>query len=136
MIASKVQPSTVNQIVAVACSALILAYNIAKSLNQCSLRDQQVKRLERAAVHAMREQREKFIKLVQDENLKWDKTVQQGFDQMLICACKETFDLRLHYSEYYRKQVFPIIGSYLYFVAIDIILILLCLTVGVKHRKV
>ena len=42
----------------------------------------------------------------------------------------------LHYSEYYRKQVFPIIGSYLYFVAIDIILILLCLTVGVKHRKV
>ena len=25
----------------------------------------------------------------------------------------------LHYSEYYRKQVFPIIGSYLYFVAID-----------------
>ena len=36
----------------------------------------------------------------------------------------------------YRKQVFPIIGSYLYFVAIDIILILLCLTVGVKHRKV
>ena len=89
MIASKVQPSTVNQIVAVACSALILAYNIAKSLNQCSLRDQQVKRLERA----IREQREKFIKLVQDENLKWDKTVQQGFDQMLICACKETFDL-------------------------------------------
>ena len=85
MIASKVQPSTVNQIVAVACSALILAYNIAKSLNQCSLRDQQVKKLERAAVHAMREQREKFIKLVQDENLKWD--------QMLICACKETFDL-------------------------------------------
>ena len=81
MIASKVQPSTVNQIVAVACSALILAYNIAKSLNQCSLRDQQVKKLERAAVHAMREQREKFIKLVQE------------FDQMLICACKETFDL-------------------------------------------
>lgn len=93
MIANKVQPSTVNQIIAVACSALILAYNIAKSLNQCSLRDQQVKRLERAAVHAIREQREKFIKLVQDENLKWDKTVQQGFDQMLICACKETFDL-------------------------------------------
>ena len=83
MIASKVQPSTVNQIVAVACSALILAYNIAKSLNQCSLRDQQVKKLERAAVHAMREQREKFIKLVQDENLKWDKTVQQGFDQSM-----------------------------------------------------
>ena len=93
MIANKVQPSTVNQIVAVACSALILAYNLAKSLNQCSLRDKQVKKLERAAVHAMREQREKFIKLVQDENLKWDKTVQQGFDQMLICACKETFDL-------------------------------------------
>ncbi len=42
----------------------------------------------------------------------------------------------LHYSEYFRKQVFPITGSYLYFIGIDVILILLCLTVGAKHQKV
>ena len=78
----------------VACSALISVYNVAKSINRCSLQDQQVRRLEREALHAIKNQREKFIKIVQNENLRWDQTVRQGFDQMLTCACKETFDMR------------------------------------------
>lgn len=78
----------------VACSAVVSVYTMAKKLNQCSLRDQQIRRLEREAVQTIREQREKFKALVEAENLKWDQTVQQGFDQMLTCACQETFDMQ------------------------------------------
>lgn len=41
----------------------------------------------------------------------------------------------LHYSEYMRRQIFPIAGSYLYFGIANLVLIILCLTVS-KLRMV
>lgn len=40
----------------------------------------------------------------------------------------------LHYTEYIREEVFPMYGSYLYFVLMEVVLIALCLVAGKRYQ--
>ena len=42
----------------------------------------------------MEYQRKKFADIVQREYQVWDETIQSSFDQILLCACEETYDLQ------------------------------------------
>ncbi len=40
----------------------------------------------------------------------------------------------LHYTEFFRRQIFPIAGSYLYFIIADLVLALLCIFAGRRYQ--
>ena len=39
-------------------------------------------------------QRMKFKEIVQEEFRVWDETMQNGFDQIIMCACEATYNLQ------------------------------------------
>ena len=80
-------------ITTVACSAIISFYSTYKHLNDYKLKEKQVRKLESEALKEMENQREKFRKIVENEYKVWDKKIQDGFEQILINACEETYNL-------------------------------------------
>ncbi|MEG1958096.1 MAG: hypothetical protein RR071_10245 [Lachnospiraceae bacterium] len=81
-------------ITTVACSAIVSVYNTSKHLNDYKLKESQIRRLESDALKEMQNQREKFHEIVEREYKIWDETIQDGFDQILRGACKETYNLQ------------------------------------------
>lgn len=81
-------------ITTVACSAIVSVYNTSKHLNDYKLKESQIRRLESEALKEMENQRGKFREIVERECKVWDDTIQNGFDQILRCACKETYNLQ------------------------------------------
>ena len=80
-------------ITTVACSAIISFYNTYKHLNDYKLKENQIRKLETEALREMENQRGKFRKIVENKYKVWDKTIQEGFEQILINACEETYNL-------------------------------------------
>ena len=81
-------------ITTVACSAIVSVFNTTKHLNDYKLKEAQIRRLEFDALNEMESQRLKFRDIVQREYQAWDEAIQGGFDQMLRCACEETYNLQ------------------------------------------
>lgn len=81
-------------ITTVACSAIISVYDTSKNLDSYKLADRQIKKLEKEALREMENQRKKFKSIVQREYRVWDERIQEGFDQIVSNACKETFDIQ------------------------------------------
>lgn len=81
-------------ITTVACSAITTIYHTRKHLNDYKLTESQIKRLESDALKEMENQRLKFREIVEREYKVWDETIQKGFDQILRCACEETYNLQ------------------------------------------
>lgn len=77
-----------------ACSAIVSVFHTSKNLDQYRLKEAQISRLEKEALREMEYQRKKFADIVQREYQVWDKTIQSSFDQILLCACEETYDLQ------------------------------------------
>lgn len=81
-------------ITTVACSAIVSVFNTSKHLNDYKLKESQIRRLETDALKEMENQRSRFREIVEHEYKVWDDTIQSGFDQMLRCACEETYNLQ------------------------------------------
>lgn len=81
-------------ITTIACSAIVSVFNTIKHLNDYKLKESQIRRLESDALEEMKNQRLKFREIVEHECRVWDETIQSGFDQMLRCACEETYNLQ------------------------------------------
>lgn len=81
-------------ITTVACSSIISIFNTTKNLNNYKLKECQIRKLEADALAEIKKQRTDFRKLVEKEYKIWDETIQSGFDQMLRCACEETYNLQ------------------------------------------
>ena len=74
-------------ITTVACSAIVSVYNTSKHLDDYKLKENQIKKLERAAVEEIGRQRQVFQDIVARENKKWDIEIQEGFEMMITKAC-------------------------------------------------
>lgn len=81
-------------ITTVACSAIVSVFNTSKHLNDYKIKESQIRRLEAEALKEMENQRSKFREIVEREYKVWDETVQSSFDQILRCACEETYNLQ------------------------------------------
>lgn len=81
-------------ITSVACSAIVSVYQVSKQLDNYKLKENQIRKLETAALHEMENQRSIFKNIVERENLHWDMEVQDGFNMILSSACEETFNLQ------------------------------------------
>ena len=81
-------------ITTIACSAITMIFHTRKHLNDYKLKESQIKRLESDALKEMKNQRLKFREIVEREYKVWDETIQKGFDQILRCACEETYNLQ------------------------------------------
>lgn len=77
-----------------ACSAIVSVFHTSKNLEQYRLKEAQINRLEKEALREMENQRKRFADIVQQEYQIWDETIQSSFDQILRCACEETYDLQ------------------------------------------
>lgn len=80
-------------ITTVACSAIVSAYRISKTVDDYKIKERQMRRLEAEAVREMENQRNIFKSIVERENKEWDRQVMEGFDELLGCACETTFDI-------------------------------------------
>lgn len=80
-------------ITTVACSAIISAYRISKTVDDYKIKERQMRRLEAEAVREMENQRNIFKSIVEKENKERDRQVMEGFDELLGCACETTFDI-------------------------------------------
>ena len=81
-------------ITTVACTAIMTIHSVKKHMNDFKLKEKQIKRLEAAALKEMSVQRIKFKEIVQENFRVWDETMQNGFDQIILCACEETYNLQ------------------------------------------
>lgn len=81
-------------IATMACSAVASLFDTAKHLNDYKLKESQIRRLESQALAEMENQRVRFREIVEREYGVWDERFQSGLDQMLHCACEETYDLQ------------------------------------------
>jgi hypothetical protein len=80
-------------ITTVACSAVMTAFNTVKHMEDYKLTENNIRRIEKEALEEMANQRDKFRKIVEREYKVWDETIENGFDQILSCACRETADV-------------------------------------------
>lgn len=85
-------------ITTVACSAIISTYrsvkNTLKHMDDHMLKESQIRKLETEALAEMGKQRSRFKDIVEREYGRWDDAIRSGLDEMLTCACEETFDLQ------------------------------------------
>lgn len=77
-----------------ACGAVASLFNTAKHLNDYKLKENQIRKLESEALAEMKKQRARFREVVEREYGIWDDKFQSGLDQILYCACEDTFDLQ------------------------------------------
>lgn len=80
-------------ITTVACSGIMMVYNTYKHLNDYKLKESQIRKLEAEALREMENQRKKFRQIIESEYKVWDETIQSGFEQILINACEENYNL-------------------------------------------
>ncbi len=80
-------------ITTIACSAILSAYRISKTVDDYKIKERQMRRLEAEAVREMENQRNIFKAIVEKANEEWDSQVMEGFDELLGYACESTFDI-------------------------------------------
>lgn len=80
-------------ITTVACSAILSAYRISKTLDDYKIKERQMRGLEAETVREMENQRNIFKSIVEKENKEWDRQVMKDFDELLGCVCEATFDI-------------------------------------------
>lgn len=76
----------------VVCSAVVDVINTIKHLNDYKLKENQIKRIEAAALNEMSMQRENLKAAVEREYSFWDAEIQAGFDRIIGSACEQTCD--------------------------------------------
>lgn len=81
-------------IATVACGLIVTAKDVLKHMDNYKLKEQKIKSLEREAIREIERQRLEFRKIVEREYKKWDNTIQDGFNQILRCACEEAYDIQ------------------------------------------
>lgn len=81
-------------ITTVACSAIISVYHVSKHLNDYKIKESQIRRLELEALKEMKNQRDKFRRIVEREYQYWDNEIENGFNMILSSACEKTFNLQ------------------------------------------
>lgn len=80
-------------ITTVACSAVVAVFDTVKHMKDYKLTESHIRKIEKDALKEMENQREKFKSIMQREFQVWDEKVEEGFNQILLCACKETFNI-------------------------------------------
>lgn len=78
----------------VCCSAVLTVFDVNKHLDDYKLTEAHIRKIEKEALYEMQKQREKFKEIVEREYQIWDEKIASGFDQMLSCACEETFHIQ------------------------------------------
>lgn len=80
-------------ITSVTCDVFMNLYNTSRHLDDYKKKEQQIRRIENEAISEMRKQRDVFKTMVENEYKEWDDKIYNGFNQIITCACEETFDL-------------------------------------------
>lgn len=81
-------------ITTVACSAIVSFFHTSKHLEDYKLKDYQIRKLESEALKEIEKQRNEFHHIVEHQYKIWDDTIMNNFNQIITCACKETFNLQ------------------------------------------
>lgn len=81
-------------ITTVACSAIVSFVHASRHLDDYKLKEHQIRKLESEALREMEQQRNEFRHLVEQQYKLWDDTMMNNFNQVVTCACKETFDIQ------------------------------------------
>ncbi len=80
-------------ITTITCNAISTVCNTLRGLDDYKKKAAKIRQLEREALAEMKNQQEDFCDFVQNENRKWDETVQRGLDAILLNACETMYDL-------------------------------------------
>lgn len=81
-------------ITSVACNAVMDVVNTIQHINDYKIKENQIKRIERAALKEMSDQRERLKKLMEQEYSYWDKEIETAFNMIISNACEEKCDFQ------------------------------------------